>query len=69
MNDELMRVFKELYENIAAVKLRPSRLTGEQPQLAGDGKRVKAHRRPEPDNQNITQAMLAINQSIANITK
>lgn len=66
MNDELMRVFKELYENIAAVKHETEQIQQESSrssqEMANVSKRIEDLNQM---NQNITQAMLAINQSIA----
>ncbi|MEZ3444427.1 MAG: 4Fe-4S binding protein [Lachnospiraceae bacterium] len=66
MNDELMRVFKELYENIAAVKHETEQIQQESSrssqEMANVSRRIEDLNQM---NQNITQAMLAINQSIA----
>lgn len=66
MNDELMRVFKELYKNIAAVKHETEQIQQESSrssqEMANVSKRIEDLNQM---NQNITQAMLAINQSIA----
>ncbi|MDE7429324.1 MAG: hypothetical protein K2N00_08700, partial [Lachnospiraceae bacterium] len=65
MNDELMRVFKELYENIEVVKQEATQIQKDSSKSSQEMSDVS--RRIEDlneMNQNITQAMKAINQSI-----